>query len=563
MQGAFLMQQVKSFNKQVKFHLFFYFFYKEGNKMTKIYLVASDQTLTAAQQPKIAAGNKKSVTLHVDFSSNWDGYGKSAVFYTEKNKTPYECVLSDGECLVPVEVLANPGMVFIGVRGVNSDDNSVKVATLVRYRIVDGAPEGEGIPIEPTPDVYQQLLTAYGKADEAVATERAERQAEVAVERTRIDLLSNYVTPQMFGAVGDGVADDTNAIKTALSNGDKVYLPKGTYKVSSSIDIASGKSLILEGNVLSLSGITLVELKKQSLAIIQTECEDAFVLHNRSNLLGGVIHSNNTNVVVLDIGVENMQNVKLSTAILGDYVSESVGVLFRASTGTQGSICFSSFESAIHGFENAYKFDRPTGNYPWVTFVNVSGVLSGNKKAFTHNVSNYGLAFGSSTWNITLCGHPKWAGNVPLFDALGDNSTFNIKLSDIGADHSQKIGVDFLHAMKSTVNCVTRNDERLLNAKDHTIVFALDNINEITLANGTLYYTINGLCANCVYVGTIPKGGFVASDLPFSNVKTFNIPYCGNYSTRVRTESGWNKLTFINDTTTDVDVCLQFSTFII
>ena len=155
--------------------------------MTKIYLVAHDQTLTIAQQPKVAAGNKKTVMLNVNFSSNWDGYGKSAVFYTEKSKTPYECPLSNGECLVPVEVLANPGMVFIGVRGVNSDDSSVKVSSLVKYKIVDGAPEGEGIPIEPTADVYQQLLTAYGKVDEAVATERAERQAEVAVERERID----------------------------------------------------------------------------------------------------------------------------------------------------------------------------------------------------------------------------------------------------------------------------------------------------------------------------------------------------------------------------------------
>lgn len=531
--------------------------------MTKIYLVAADQTLTVRQNPKVASGNKDTVYVNVEFSTHWDGFGKSAVFFRdEKGAKPFEKVLTAGECIVPPEVLMDNGIIFIGVRGVDSN-GAVKVSALIKYKIVDGAPEGEGTSVEPTASVYQQLLSAYGKVDEAIAKETADRKEEIAVERNRIDLLSNYVTPQMFGAKGDGVADDTNAIKTALSNGDKVYLPKGIYKISSSIDISSGKSLILEGDVLSLSGIAIDELKNQNLAIIETECEDAFVLHNGSNLLGGVIHSNNTNVVVLDIGIENMQNVKISTAILGDYVAKSVGVLFKASSGTQGSICFSSFESAIHGFENAYKFDRPTGNYPWVTFVNVSGVLSGNKKAFTHNVSNYGLAFGSSTWDVTLCGHPKWAGDTPLFDALGDNSIFNIKLSDIGTNHSQTFGVDFLHTMKSTVNCVTRNDERLLNTANHTLIFTLDNINEIALANGTLYYTINGLCANCVYVGTIPKGGFVASDLPFSNVKTFNIPYCGNYATRVRTESSWNKLTFINDTTADVEVCLQFSTFIL
>ncbi len=184
--------------------------------MTKIYLVASDQTLTATQQPKVAAGNKKSVTLHVDFSSHWNGYGKSAVFYTEKSKTPYECPLSDGECNVPVEVLANPGMVFIGVRGVNSDDNSVKVAALVRYKIVDGAPEGEGTTVEPTPNVYQQLLTAYGKTDAAIAKETAdrkkaiasevsERQAEIAVERKRID---SFVALKDGSTTGDAELQD-------------------------------------------------------------------------------------------------------------------------------------------------------------------------------------------------------------------------------------------------------------------------------------------------------------------------------------------------------------------
>ena len=373
----------------------------------------------------------------------------------------------------------------------------------------------------------------------------------------------DYVTPQMFGAKGDGATDDTEAIRTALEVGKIVYVPKGIYKTTSQIDIPSGKSMILEGTVFSLSGIPLEELKKQNLAIVEAECSEAFALHNGSKLAGGVIHSKGTNVIVLDIGIENMQNVNISTAILGDYAPESVGVLFKASTGIQGSICFSAFESAIHGFENAYKFDRPNGNYPWVTFMNVSGILSGNKKAFTHNVSNYGLAFGSSTWNITLCGSSKWAGDTPLFDALGDNSTFNIKLSDIGEGHSQKIGIDFLHAMKSTVNCVSRSDERVVNISNHTLIFAVDNINEIALDNGVLYYTINGMCANCVYIGKIPKGGFIASNLPFSNLKTLNIPYCGNYATRVRTEGGWNRMTFINDTSAEVDVCLQFSTFII
>lgn len=50
-----------------------------------------------------------------------------------------------------------------------------------------------------------------------------------------IDDVSHYVTPQMFGAVADGVADDTVAINAALSTGHNVYFPEGVYKTTSQI----------------------------------------------------------------------------------------------------------------------------------------------------------------------------------------------------------------------------------------------------------------------------------------------------------------------------------------
>ena len=46
---------------------------------------------------------------------------------------------------------------------------------------------------------------------------------------------SEVVTPQDFGAVGDGVTDDTVAIQKALDTGSKVSFPDGTYKISSSL----------------------------------------------------------------------------------------------------------------------------------------------------------------------------------------------------------------------------------------------------------------------------------------------------------------------------------------
>lgn len=155
--------------------------------MTRISLVATDQLLSVALQPKVASGDQNSVELHVDFDSEWDGYGRSAVFYTSDNDTVFESPLTDGNCVIPHEVLANPGILYIGVRGVNSSNNAVKTSSLVKYKIAEGAPAGDGTTVEPTADVYQQILTAYGKTDAAIAQEAADRQAEIAVERARIN----------------------------------------------------------------------------------------------------------------------------------------------------------------------------------------------------------------------------------------------------------------------------------------------------------------------------------------------------------------------------------------
>ena len=46
------------------------------------------------------------------------------------------------------------------------------------------------------------------------------------------DAVADIVTPQMFGAIGDGETDDTKALQGAIDSGCYVFLPSGTYAVS-------------------------------------------------------------------------------------------------------------------------------------------------------------------------------------------------------------------------------------------------------------------------------------------------------------------------------------------
>jgi Pectate lyase superfamily protein len=52
------------------------------------------------------------------------------------------------------------------------------------------------------------------------------------------------VKDEPFGAVGDGIADDTKAIQKAIDNHEIVFLPKGTYAVSKTIQLRPDTKLI-------------------------------------------------------------------------------------------------------------------------------------------------------------------------------------------------------------------------------------------------------------------------------------------------------------------------------
>lgn len=53
-----------------------------------------------------------------------------------------------------------------------------------------------------------------------------------------------FTTPQEYGAYGDNEHDDTEAIRAALASGKIVAFPKGTYKITGTIDMRSNSAFI-------------------------------------------------------------------------------------------------------------------------------------------------------------------------------------------------------------------------------------------------------------------------------------------------------------------------------
>jgi len=160
--------------------------------MTTIQMITNDQVLIGVQKPKVASGDVNSVILHIDFDEAWDSFiTKSAVFHTSKNTAIQEILLVDNECLIPAPMLAEEGILFIGVRGVTADGETVKTSTLVKYKIVQGATASQKT-IYPELDMYQQYLSALkNEADPVLNAIKAEVDAYLTEFKTKFEALES------------------------------------------------------------------------------------------------------------------------------------------------------------------------------------------------------------------------------------------------------------------------------------------------------------------------------------------------------------------------------------
>ena len=122
----------------------------------EIHVAYAGRDIQRCDYTVLTARSVETVTAHFGFDAEWDGYTKTAVF---AGGGTVKRVLLDGSnrCIVPWEVLTQPGMLQIGVVGTDGDKilPSVKALVCVNEGIyTDGT-----APSEPTPTEYAQLIS--------------------------------------------------------------------------------------------------------------------------------------------------------------------------------------------------------------------------------------------------------------------------------------------------------------------------------------------------------------------------------------------------------------------
>ena len=151
--------------------------------MTSIRVSCLDQRLLVTTAPIVASGGRNESEVIFAFCPLWDGFQKVASFWRDEEHV-YSVLIEDDRCVIPWEVLADEGEFFFSVYGVKEE--ITRTSHVVKYKVAKGAITESTEVSDPTPEMYEQILTACQEVLNGL-------DARFAAVNDRIDELGNAI----------------------------------------------------------------------------------------------------------------------------------------------------------------------------------------------------------------------------------------------------------------------------------------------------------------------------------------------------------------------------------
>ncbi len=297
--------------------------------------------------------------------------------------------------------------------------------TLIGYD-EDGAkvfrlfPEGADTPeYVPEPEVIKVIDTELDMTSERPVQNQAVARAVAKLEN-EVKKLGKYVTPQMFGAIGDGDADDTTALQTAITfaeeNTGLLYIPSGEYRITGTLHIRKSIRIVGDKGCINYQSTYLRHYGDGDIPAIYVGSEDGSYVHN--------------------VFIENIALGNFSVDFLNQYAEEKTGITFANASeiqvencsvyGFHVGVCMSGL--TIANFNKCWFYYNKYGI--WTADANVRGEkLTRNRLISFYDANVYrndvGVMLGCEQLFFYSCHLENQSKAVMLFDnAYGSESRF-------------------------------------------------------------------------------------------------------------------------------------------
>lgn len=312
---------------------------------------------------------------------------------------------------------------------------------------------------------------------------------------------TGIITPQLYGAKGDGKTDDTTAIQAAIDeNPNSPIFFSGVYLISKTITLSTSNTsmLILGGSTIrATSNIVMIDFNREK-STTQTLPSEFY------GIIGGVIDCNN----IASIGIRNNNNRLL---LMGVKVIDVLNIGIYDGSDTYTSIG-QSFYSNVTLIQQRYSTDWSEGKSVGIYLnaqdcrlenvailrmnkaivVKKTGTIFTNLYLFADgNTTKYaGLDYGSYTsYGIYL--DRDFKVNAPLnltnvyFDTL-DYSIYNN-----GTNSNWRLDIVNCFMYSSSVNFVTKRELYLKGGHSFEL-----NITHLRMYDNSLTYFLEGVFTN-------------------------------------------------------------------